>query len=211
MKLKIYKTLFIVLVIAFIVVSLLIAIKYWKSYQNENTNKEVVSKFLESIKQTQNSNNVQEQNQDLNGSIQNVTLNGYKVIGVIKIPKIGIEYPIVEVETYNPADTNEPMKTAIVKYWGGKVNEYGNLSVAGHNYYNGTMFGKTRKLEIGDIVELTDLNNKTIQYEIYKKFTTDPNDVTILASNNDEIREVTLITCTNGNRNRLILKAKEIN
>ena len=102
------------------------------------------------------------------------------------------------------------MKISIVKYWGGNVNDYGNLSIAGHNNYDGTMFGKTKKLEEGDIIELTDLQNIKIQYKIYSKFVTDPNDVTILESNNYESREVTLITCTNGNKNRLILKAKEI-
>ena len=102
------------------------------------------------------------------------------------------------------------MKISIVKYWGGKVNDYGNLSIAGHNNHNGTMFGKTKNLEIGDIVELTDLEKRTIQYEIYDKFVTDPNDVSILATNDNSIREVTLITCTNGNKNRLILKAREI-
>ena len=72
------------------------------------------------------------------------------------------------------------------------------------------MFGKTKNLEIGDIVELTDLTKTTLQYEIYDIFVTDPNDVSILATNDETIREVTLITCTNGNRERLILKAKQI-
>ena len=102
------------------------------------------------------------------------------------------------------------MKYAIVKYWGGEVNEYGNLSIAGHNNYNGTMFGKTKNLKVGDKIELTDMNDQTIEYQIYDIFKTDPNDVTILETKDKTIREVTLITCTNGNRERLILKAKEI-
>ena len=137
-------------------------------------------------------------------------MNGYKVIGVVKIPKIEIEYPILDIDTYNPEETKEPMKFSIVKYWGNNVNDYGNLSIAGHNNYDGTMFGKTKKLELEDIVELTDLNNQTIQYEIYDIFVTDPNDVTILQTKDEKIREVTLITCTNGNKQRLILKAKEV-
>ena len=62
----------------------------------------------------------------------------------------------------------------------------------------------------GDIVELTDLLGKTIQYSIYDIFTTTPNDVNILLPKDENVREVTLITCTNGNRQRLILKAQEI-
>lgn len=192
MKLKIYKVIFIILIILVILVVGLIAIKYGKNYINDQENKKVVETFSRAVNQ------------------ENVTMNGYKVIGVVKIPKIQIEYPILDIDTYNPEETKEPMKISIVKYWGGKVNEYGNLSIAGHNNYDGTMFGKTKNLEVGDIVELTDLENNTIQYQIYDKFVTDPNDVTILTTNDETIREVTLITCTNGNKNRLILKAKEI-
>ena len=59
------------------------------------------------------------------------------------------------------------MKFSIVKYGGGSVNGFGNLSIAGHNNYDGTMFGKTKNLEVGDIVKLTDLKKQTITYQIY--------------------------------------------
>ena len=72
------------------------------------------------------------------------------------------------------------------------------------------MFGKTKKLAIGDQVELTDLTNRTITYQIYDIFVTDPNDVSILQTKDKTVREVTLITCTNGNKQRLILKAREV-
>ena len=58
-------------------------------------------------------------------------------------------------------------------------------------------------------MELTDLTNRTIQYKIYEIFVTDPNDVSILQTEDESVREVTLITCTNGNKERLILKARE--
>lgn len=192
MKLKIYKAIFAILLIAVIIVIGLIAVKYGKNYLNDQENKKVVEAFSQSLENK-----------------ENVTMNGYRVIGTVKIPKIELEYPILDIDTPNPEETKEPMKISIVKYWGGNVNDYGNLSIAGHNNYDGTMFGKTKKLEIGDNVELTDLNGNTITYQIYDKFITDPNDVTILATNDNTIREVTLITCTNGNRERLILKAKE--
>ena len=192
MKLKIYKAIFAILLIAVIIVIGLIAVKYGKNYLNDQENKKVVEAFSQSLENK-----------------ENVTMNGYRVIGTVKIPKIELEYPILDIDTPNPEETKEPMKISIVKYWGGNVNDYGNLSIAGHNNYDGTMFGKTKKLEIGDNIELTDLNGNTITYQIYDKFITDPNDVTILATNDNTIREVTLITCTNGNRERLILKAKE--
>ena len=195
MKNKVYKVIYFILIVALIVVVILIARKELTSRNNENLNKEVLSEF----------NNITNTNQ-----IGELTLNGYDVIGKVKIPKIDIEYPILNLETSNPEETKVPMRYGIVKYWGGNVNDYGNLSIAGHNNYNGTMFGKTKNLEIGDIVELTDLTNRTIQYKINDIFITDPNDVSILKTEDETVREVTLITCTNGNKERLILKAREI-
>lgn len=194
MKAKIYKIIFCILIISIILVIGLILIKNMQSDENEKKNQEVVEVFS-SADSTQK---------------QELTLNGYKVIGIIKIPAIDLEYPILEMNVSNPEEAKEPMRLAIIKYWGGDVNGYGNLSLAGHNNYNGTMFGKTKNLKIGDIVELTDLDNQTVQYQIYDIFKTDPNDVTILETKDEAIREVTLITCTNGNRERLILKAKEL-
>ena len=194
MKAKIYKIIFCILIISIILVIGLILIKNMQSYENEKKNQEVVEVFS-SADSTEK---------------EELTLNGYKVIGIIKIPAIDLEYPILEMDVSNLEEAKAPMKLAIIKYWGGDVNGYGNLSLAGHNNYNGTMFGKTKNLKIGDTVELTDLNNQTIQYQIYDIFKTDPNDVTILETKDETIREVTLITCTNGNRERLILKAKEI-
>ena len=194
MKLKIYRAIFIILLLGAIILIALIAIKQWKSTENEKENEEVVETF----------SNIGIQDNET------VQLKGYNVIGIVAIPKINIQYPILAIKTSNPEETKEPMRYGIVRYWGGNVNDYGNLSIAGHNNYNGTMFGKTKNLEIGDIVELTDLTKTTMQYEIYDIFITDPNDVSILATNDETIREVTLITCTNGNRERFILKAKQI-
>lgn len=196
MKLRLYKIFFVILLIlAFITISL-IAIKYIKSNLIEKENKEIVETF---------SREVGNHNEN-----EEVKMDGYKVIGIVKIPKIQIEYPILDIDIYNPEETKEPMKISVVKYWGENVNDFGNLSIAGHNNYNGTMFGKTKYLEKGDIVQLTDLNNQTIEYSIDDIFVTDPNDISILQTTNKDVREVTLITCTNGNRQRLVLKAREI-
>lgn len=196
MKLRIYKIIFSILLIVAIILLGAIAIKYGSRQVNENKNQEIVVAF---------SNIEPEQYENTK-----IEMQGYEVIGIVKIPKIEIEYPILAIETTNPEETKAPMKISIVRYWGGNVNDYGNLSIAGHNNYDGTMFGKTKNLAIGDIVELTDLNKQTISYEIYSKFVTNPNDVSILKTEDNTVREVTLITCTNGNKERLILKAREV-
>ena len=199
MKHKIYKAIFTILLIIAIVLLVCIIYKYGNRQLNENKNKEILEVMAKTDSEENNTNE--------NAKIK---MQGYEVIGKIKIDKSGIEYPIVSIETSNPEETKAPMKIAIVKYWGGNVNDFGNLSIAGHNNYDGTMFGKTKNLEVGDSIELTDLNKHTISYQIYRKFVTDPNDISILKTEDNSIREVTLITCTNGNKERLILKAEEI-
>ena len=72
------------------------------------------------------------------------------------------------------------------------------------------MFGKIDELVIGDKIYLTDLQKNTIEYEINSIFITDPNDVSILETKDKNKKEITLITCKNGNKSRLILKAKEV-
>lgn len=200
-ELKIYKAIFYMLLIATIVIIGIIVYKYGSNQKNEKESQEVIEAF---------SNIDFSKNEEESGSQIQLDYKGYDVIGIVKIPKINIEYPILEIGNIDPESAKKPMKLSIIKYWGENVNDYGNLSIAGHNNKDGTMFGKTKKLELGDIIELTDLQGQTIQYSIYDIFVTDPNDVSILLPKDELVREVTLITCTNGNKQRLILKAKEI-
>lgn len=201
LEIKIYKTIFYVLLIAAIIILGMIIYKYGSNQKNEKESQEIVEAF---------SNIDFSENEEESESQIQLEYKGYKVIGIVKIPEINLEYPILEIGNIDPENAKKPMKISIIKYWGENVNDYGNLSIAGHNNNDGTMFGKTKKLEIGDIVELTDLKGQTIKYSIYAIFVTDPNDVSILLPKDELIREVTLITCTNGNKQRLILKAKEI-
>ena len=101
------------------------------------------------------------------------------------------------------------MQYSITKFAGGEVNSIGNFVVAGHNYLDGSMFGKVKQLEIGDEIKLTDLYNNTVTYEIFDIYSVDPNDTSILESVQENTREVTLITCTKGHVERLITKARE--
>ena len=200
-KILFYKILLVLLLILAIIIVILIARKHSERKIFEKKNKEIVQEFKNAIEEN---NFIEKDNLDNTLKEEKIIeFEGHKVIGIIKIPKINLEYPIVD-ET-----TQATMKATISRYWGKEINSFGNVSLAGHNNYDGTMFGKNKKLKIGDIIELTDLLNNTIQYEIYDIFSTHPDDVSILKTTNNEIREVTLITCTNGRKERLIIKAHE--
>ena len=124
--------------------------------------------------------------------------------GIIEIPKLKLEYPIID------KTSDEAMEVSITKFWGNDVNEVGNFTMAGHNYLDGTMFGSIKKLDIGDTINMTDLNGKTLEYKIFDKYVIDKNDVKCVNSVENNTREITLLTCINGRKNRLVVKAREI-
>lgn len=192
-KIKIYKILLAVLIAASIIVAVLVAIKHVKLYKNEKETKQVIANITQSL----------ENNEEVTNKIDE-SIQGHKVVGIIKIPELNIEYPILE-------NTNkETLNLSITKFWGNRINEIGNVTLAGHNNLNGTMFGKIKKMQEGDIIELTDIQNVTLKYQVFKVYVIDPNDITCILPEQENVREITLITCTNGNKNRLIVKAREI-
>ena len=192
---KVYNLIIAVLIVALIVVIAMIVIRYGGNYLNEKE----VSASLEIIEEELNKEETQQSE-----SLPELEFKGYKVEGIIEIPKINIKYPIID-------HTNEEtMKVSITKFWGPQANEIGNYTVAGHNNKDGTMFGKTKYLQIGDKIKLTNLKNETIEYEVFKIYSIDPDDVSCVESVESGTREVTLITCTNGHKNRLVTKARQI-
>lgn len=139
-------------------------------------------------------------------SVQAITSNNgteYYIIGTINIPLIGVNYPILS-ET-----TTELLKISPCKFWGADPNQIGNFCIVGHNYRNSLFFSKVPNLENGDIIEITDLSGKTIEYSIYDKFIIDPEDTSCTSQLTNGRKEITIITCTNDGTQRVVVKARE--
>ena len=182
----------ILLVLAAIIVLGVIIYRYSQYQANSNAAIEVVAQIEKEFEE------ISETDQKVEAEYK-----GYKVVGIIEIPKINIKYPILN------QTNDDAMQYSITKFSGGDVNSIGNFVVAGHNYLDGSMFGKVKQLEIGDEIKLTDLYNNTITYEIFDIYSVDPNDTSILEGVDENSREVTLITCTKGHVERLITRARE--
>lgn len=130
-------------------------------------------------------------------------MKGYKVIGKIESEKINLNQYILE-------ETNKKtLNVSVTKLYGPKINNIGNFCIIGHNYINSKMFGNIKKLEIGDIIKITDTYDRTIEYKVYDIYTTNPKDTSCLSQETQGEREITLITCTFTGLNRLIVKAVE--
>jgi len=194
MKKKIYNIILIILALILLVVISIIA---FKRINNQSKEKELINTVadikvkLEEIKESENDE-------------KTITkYKGYDIVGIIEISKINIEYPIIN------QTSDETMALSITKFWGNNVNDIGNFTMAGHNYFDGTMFSNTNKLNIEDTIKMTDLDGKTIEYKVFDKYIIDPNDVKCVQSVKENTREITLITCINGRNNRLVIKARE--
>lgn len=160
---------------------------------------------------------------DLNTSLQqqNSTANintqttdegyKYKTVATISIPKLGINYPVLDGETDSVEETEALLKKSPTKFWGPEPNEVGNFCIVGHNYRNTKFFSKVPTLENGDIIELKDISlGRTIQYKVYNKYQVAPTDVSCTSQLTNGKKEVTLITCTNDSKERVIVKAREV-
>lgn len=193
---KICNGILIILLIIAIILSIQIINRKRQNSQNEKN----IANIINQIKDKSDKENAEEVNQEL----PYIEYEGYQVIGIVKIEKINIEYPILN------ESSEASMKKSIIKFWGDKLNQIGNVTLAGHNNMDGTMFGKINKLEIEDEIKIIDLYNNEVTYKIFDKYITDPNDIDVVKNTEEESKEITLITCINGNKNRLIIKAKEI-
>ena len=139
--------------------------------------------------------------------------SGYTYVtdGKITIPKINVEYPILDGESDSEAETEELLKMSPVKFHGPEINTVGNYCIVGHNYRNKRFFSKVPTLVNGDIIQITNFaDNTTVEYEVYAKYTVDPTDVSCTSQNTDGRKEITLITCTDDSKQRVIVKARAI-
>ena len=139
------------------------------------------------------------------GSSSEKTYGGYKVLGTISIPKIKIEYPILEKATPNS------IKIAVAYSTGVGINKVGNTVIQGHNYRNGLFFSDLKKLTNGDAIYITDETGTKVKYEVYNTFKALGTDASFYNRDTDGLREVTLSTCTDaGDDYRVIVLAKEV-
>lgn len=128
------------------------------------------------------------------------TYEGYKVLGKIKIEKLGVEQYILDSTEENA------LKNGIARIYGGSLNNYGNLCLAGHNFDN--MFGKLNELDKGDIITIIEKDFSETEYEVKDILSVEPTDLEALIPNENKV-EITLITCENASTKRLIIKAEE--
>lgn len=126
------------------------------------------------------------------------------VIGMIKIEKLGLNYPILS------ESNSDLLKISLCRFAGPMPNEIGNLCIAGHNYVDNKFFSNLDKLERNDVIEIYDLTGQKITYSVTNKYEADSNDLTCTNQDVGENKILTLLTCNNTNGKRIIVTAKSL-
>lgn len=126
------------------------------------------------------------------------TINGQDYIGILAIPTLKLELPIINQWSYSR------LKIAPCRYYGSAYT--GDLIIAAHNY--ATHFGKLKNLQKGDAITFTDLDGNLFCYEVA--------DIEVLPPTaSEEILsgawDLTLFTCTIGGKSRVTVRCEQAN
>ena len=129
------------------------------------------------------------------------TYQGFTVAAKLLIPKLELETNVLR--EYSA----EGMEVCVSKFWGVDANEVGNFCIAGHNYDNNEFFSNLNRLKKDDQIIIYDNSEHQYSYKIYNIFEVKENDLSPIYDFDINKHTLTLVTCNNLNKNRLIVKA----
>lgn len=175
----------------------------------DNRNKNVLLEGSEDVKESKNVTE-SEGNKDSESTKTSVDfeesavkhISKGELIGIIEIEKIGIRYPIVEGAGENELRfaVGHVKDTAL-------IGKSGNCVLAGHRGSRyGEFFQKIGELERGDVIQVSDMSGSVYCYEVSEMFVVGVEDVWVLEQGEED--KVTLISCENGGKERLVVVGK---
>ncbi|EDT23184.1 class D sortase [Clostridium perfringens] len=201
-----------VLIILSIMGAILVAVSLFLSFKSKSIQKDLIKEYEERTKENK-VNEIAEDNEIITDKSQEQSSNTYKnrnnnsatnnqrTIGILKISSINLKAPIVNGE--------ENLNYVVAKYKNSpNFGENGNTILAAHNNMKGSIFKNLYKVKIGDTVEVQK-DNEVFKYKITQREIVEPNDPSLLTQDLSK-KEITLITCTNRAKQRLILKGEMI-
>lgn len=125
------------------------------------------------------------------------------VIGILEIPELDEELPIIGKWSY------KLLKISICRYKGPDPLEDGNLVIIGHNYKNGSHFGRLSKLSVGSEIYLTNAaTGQRVRYEVYQIKSIASDAFSALKSYHGDAG-LTLMTCKDNGTNRLLVRCEQ--
>jgi signal peptidase len=139
------------------------------------------------------------------GSSGAATINNREIIGVVTIEKISVNYPIIKY------DNDSSLDISIAQYSGPSLNENGNVVLLGHRSANGgnLFFTGIDQLAMDDIVKITDKSGQTSEFKVVEYNVHTPDDLSVLKTESDNEKELTLISCSKDLKNRYVVRLVE--
>ena len=129
-----------------------------------------------------------------------VELNGAEYIGIIKIPDIGMELPVMGEWSY------PNLKIAPCRYQGSIPTR--DLIIIAHNYRS--HFGRIGDLTSNSEIIFTDITGNEFHYEVMNIEQIDGTAVEKMEFGSTEEWDLTLFTCTLDGRSRVTVRAMEV-
>lgn len=131
------------------------------------------------------------------GTMATIQVDGYACIGILSIPALELELPVLENWSYTK------LKQAPCRYYGSYYES--DFVIAAHNYQ--AHFGRLSALQNGDIIIFTDVTGVAYYYEVVLLETL-PKEATeeMITSGFD----LSLYTCTPGGANRVTVRCNTV-
>ena len=121
------------------------------------------------------------------------TINGRDYIGVLTIPSLELELPVLSQWDY-PA-----LKVAPCRYSGSLYQD--NLIICAHNH--ASHCGKRKSLRVGDTAIFTDMDENVVRFQLAAQETIQPEDLEAMEAGDWDL---TLFTCTVGGQSRVTVR-----
>lgn len=207
--------LLVIIILAIIGIIGFLGYRYYENYMIKNNSENFVDSFINDSANKNNTTNntntdmgnifngVEQGNTTTGSTTEKPQYNGYDMLGTIEIPATNVKYPILDVSALSVTG----LETSVIAIYG-DLNQVGNTTIIGHNYRNGLFFANNKKLNIGDKVYITDLTGQRLAYTIYNKYETEENDDEYMTRDTNGAREISLSTCTDDAKARLVIWAK---
>ena len=214
--------LLVVIIVAIVAIIGFLGYKYYETYIIKSSSEDFVDNFGDSTQNGKNNNTTKDEDKtdednsafdgvndgntsDSNSSNSVKKYNGFVTAGTIEIPTTKLKSPVLDQSEYSP----KALETSVVVLYGVGLNKPGNTTIAGHNYRrSGVFFSDNKKINVGDKIYITDLSGKRLAYTVYDKFEAAENDSEYMTRDTQGATEISLTTCTDDSKARLIILAR---
>lgn len=167
-----------------------VGVVLYNRYEAQNAEKlsETILKDLHSVIDNQSS-----QQDNLNKKMSTVKVGGYECIGILSIPVLDLELPVLTDWSY------AKLKKAPCHYYGSYYEK--DFVIAAHNYK--AHFGRLSQLKSGDVVVFKDVDGTAYYYEVVLLETLSKHATEEMITSGFDL---SLYTCTTGGGSRVTVR-----